>query len=76
MELLERTGVGCDINRRYYTRGELESQLTRPVVWALADLVRFRNTHPAVAGSSDHGPAMIKPFISNGETDTTRPNWK
>jgi len=58
--LLRRTGVGRDINRHYYTRREIDSELTRPVVSALFDLIRFRNTHPAFAGefhllpSADH----------------------
>jgi sucrose phosphorylase len=50
LDLLQRTGVGRDINRRYYTRREIDSELARPVVSALLDLIRFRNTHPAFAG--------------------------
>jgi sucrose phosphorylase len=49
-DLLRRTGVGRDINRHYYSRREIDSDLTRPVVSALFDLIRFRNTHPAFAG--------------------------
>jgi sucrose phosphorylase len=60
LDLLRRTGVGRDINRHYYSRREVESALTRPVVEALFGLIRFRNTHPAFAGefrllaSADH----------------------
>ena len=60
LDLLRRTGVGRDINRHYYSRREIDSELTRPVVEALFDLIRFRNTHPAFAGefrllpSADH----------------------
>jgi sucrose phosphorylase len=60
MDLLRRTGVGRDINRHYYSRREIDSALTRPVVEALFGLIRFRNTHPAFAGefrllpSADH----------------------
>ena len=50
MDLLDRTGVGRDINRHYYSRQEIDSETTRPVVQALFDLIRFRNTHPAFAG--------------------------
>ncbi len=50
LELLRRTGVGRDINRHYYTPAELNEQLGRPVVRALFELIRFRNTHPAFAG--------------------------
>jgi sucrose phosphorylase len=48
--LLRRTGVGRDINRHYYSRREIDSELARPVVSALFDLIRFRNTHPAFSG--------------------------
>jgi sucrose phosphorylase len=60
LDLLRRTGVGRDINRHYYSRREIGSELTRPVVSALFDLIRFRNTHPAFDGkfrllpSADH----------------------
>jgi sucrose phosphorylase len=50
MELLDRTGVGRDINRHHYGRAELEAQLTRPVVKDLISLIRFRNDHPAFSG--------------------------
>jgi sucrose phosphorylase len=51
IELLRRTGVGRDINRHYYTAGELEQQVRRPVVQALLALLRLRNTHAAFHGS-------------------------
>jgi sucrose phosphorylase len=51
LELLHRTGVGRDINRHYYTPAELEQHLKRPVVQALLDLLRLRNTHPAFHGT-------------------------
>ena len=47
MDLLRRTGVGRDINRHYYTRGELQQALKRPVVQSLLALLRLRNAHPA-----------------------------
>jgi sucrose phosphorylase len=50
MDLLARTGVGRDINRHYFGRGEVESALRQPVVRALIDLIRFRNRHPAFQG--------------------------
>ena len=50
VDLLQRTGVGRDINRRYYTRSEIENQMNRAVVRALFDLIRFRNNHPAFLG--------------------------
>ena len=50
LDLLERTGVGRDINRHYYTPGEVERNLERPVVQALMELIRFRNSHEAFGG--------------------------
>jgi sucrose phosphorylase len=51
MQLLARTRVGRDINRRYYTRAELDRALERPVVARLCELIRLRNTHPAFDGA-------------------------
>jgi sucrose phosphorylase len=51
IQLLERTGVGRDINRHYYTAGELHLQLQRPVVQSLLALLRLRNAHPAFQGT-------------------------
>ncbi|WP_371765601.1 sucrose phosphorylase [Massilia sp.] len=48
--LLEKTGVGRDINRRYYDRNEVESALEQPVVVELIELIRLRNSHPAFHG--------------------------
>jgi sucrose phosphorylase len=48
--LLERTGVGRDINRHYYPTAEVHQALKRPVVIELLDLMRLRNTHPAFQG--------------------------
>jgi sucrose phosphorylase len=53
MELLEKTGVGRDINRHYYDRQEVESALRQPVVQDLVDLIRLRNSHPAFNGRFD-----------------------
>jgi sucrose phosphorylase len=57
MELLKRTGVGRDINRHYYTRDELQRDLNRPVVRRLLDLLRFRNSHAAFAGTFSLAPS-------------------
>lgn len=48
--LLERTGVGRDINRHHYSRGEIDAELQRPVVQQLLKLIALRNTHPAFNG--------------------------
>ena len=50
MELLARTRVGRDINRHYYTAGEIRAALERPVVQGLMELIRFRNQHAAFQG--------------------------
>jgi sucrose phosphorylase len=39
-----------EINRRRYTAAQVNDALLRPVVQALATLIRFRNTHPAFDG--------------------------
>ena len=50
LDLLQRTGVGRDINRHRYTRGEVQAALQKPVVARLLELIRLRNQHPAFAG--------------------------
>jgi sucrose phosphorylase len=57
MALLDRSGVGRDINRSWYTRAEVEAALARPVVARLLDLIRFRNSHAAFAGEFQIEPA-------------------
>jgi sucrose phosphorylase len=48
--LLNRTGEGRDINRHYYTPGDLQRALAQPVVQSLVSLLRIRNTHAAFQG--------------------------
>jgi sucrose phosphorylase len=50
LDLLRRSSAGRDINRHYYSRAEIDDQTARPVVKALFELMRFRNTHPAFDG--------------------------
>ena len=50
MELLARSQVGRDINRHYYTSGEIDAALATPLVQRQIELIRFRNTHPAFGG--------------------------
>lgn len=50
LELLERSGVGRDINRHYYTPEEVVAALDRPVVRELRRLMDLRNAHPAFSG--------------------------
>ena len=44
------TGSGRDINRHKYSEEEAEAALQQPVVKALLDLCKFRNTHQAFMG--------------------------
>ncbi len=48
--LLNRTRVGRDINRHFYTTEEVEKSLQRRVVKDLFKLMKFRNTHSAFNG--------------------------
>ena len=58
MELLRRTKEGRDFNRHHYTAQEIDLEVQRPVVRALFELVRFRNTHPAFAADFNLLPCM------------------
>jgi len=48
--LLDRTGVGRDVNRHHYTPEEVGRALASPAVARLLALVELRRTHPAFAG--------------------------
>jgi sucrose phosphorylase len=50
MALLQRTGVGRDINRHHYSASEVEAALHKPAVQKLVALIRARSTHPAFGG--------------------------
>jgi len=50
MNLLRRTGVGRDINRHYYSEQDIHTELRRPIVRSIVDIIRFRSTHRAFAG--------------------------
>jgi sucrose phosphorylase len=50
MELLARTKIGRDINRRYFSATDVDAALDKPVVQALFKLIRFRNEHSAFNG--------------------------
>ena len=62
MDLLARTGVGRDINRHHYTRGEVEAALAGPITSTLLELLRLRRDHPAFGGEfslGGWGPDLI-----------------
>ena len=50
LELVERTGVGRDINRHYYTDSEISAALERPVVDSLIRLMKLRTGSSAFDG--------------------------
>ncbi|MGD9158287.1 MAG: sucrose phosphorylase, partial [Desulfobacteraceae bacterium] len=50
MDLLEKTKVGRDINRHYYTKDEIEDALEQSLVQKLIELIRLRNSHQAFNG--------------------------
>ncbi|MBR1685375.1 MAG: sucrose phosphorylase [Clostridia bacterium] len=58
--LFEKTKQPRDVNRRFYSLSDIEKEVQRPVVRAVLELLRLRNTHPAFSGtyhllaSSDH----------------------
>ena len=51
IDLLQRSGVGRDINRHHYGRDEIDAALRKPVVAALVQLIRLRTEHPAFGGA-------------------------
>lgn len=65
MDLLERSQVGRDINRHYYSHGEVLKDLGKPVVQRLLQLIQLRNTHPAFNGTfSSSAPAENQLVLS------------
>ena len=51
MDLLQKSSVGRDINRRYYSLENIRVELNKEIVQDLIKLIRFRNTHPAFDGA-------------------------
>ncbi|MDD3721765.1 MAG: sucrose phosphorylase [Lutibacter sp.] len=50
MELLEKTNVGRDINRHYYTKEEISTHINKPFHKKFKELMLLRNNHPAFNG--------------------------
>ncbi len=74
LELLERTKVGRNINRHYYTLEEIQTEIERPVVKKLLRLMEFRNTHPAFDGAfelEECGDTELMIARRNGEHRAT-----
>ena len=72
MNLLERTGVGRDINRHYYTMAEVTESLGRPMVKRLLELIQLRNSHPAFGGKCKVESASPNRFSIAWELDSHR----
>ena len=70
MCLLERTGVGRDINRHYYTQQEVTDAMQRPVVRSLCALIELRNTHRAFQGSFSIGESATEQILLRWDCDT------
>lgn len=70
MSLLERTGVGRDINRHYYTRDEIETTLQRPMIRELMKLIRFRNLHGAFEGEFALPPCSDEELVMEWKLGT------
>jgi len=56
LALLEKTKVGRNINRHYFTLDEIDIEMKRPVVSKLCKLMEFRNSHPAFDGEFEMLP--------------------
>lgn len=69
MSLVQRTGVGRDINRRYYTHQDIRHQLGRDVVKDLMRLIRLRRDEPAFAGTFTIPESDSSNLILRWETD-------
>ena len=67
MELLARTRVGRDINRHYYTRGEIDEALAAARRARSLRLIRLRNTHPAFNGTFE---------LADSPDDTLDLTWR
>jgi sucrose phosphorylase len=75
MALLERTQVGRDINRHYYTVDEIDRQVQRPVVQRLFGLMRWRNTHPAFAGEFSLPECGDEVFVARWSHGSDGEDW-
>jgi sucrose phosphorylase len=69
VDLLDRTDVGRDINRPYFTRDDIDTALRRSVVRRLLTLARFRNTHGAFAGTFHIDPSEDRELRIRWEAD-------
>ena len=74
MALMQRTGVGRDINRHHFSLDEIDTALARPVVQQLLWLIKLRNSHAAFAGRfrcEPLGPAELALHWAHGAEHTS-----
>jgi sucrose phosphorylase len=57
MALLQKTGVGRDINRQRFSLADIQTAVQKPVVQRLLELIQLRNSHPAFGGQFSVVPA-------------------
>ena len=69
MALLEKSRVGRDINRHYYTNDEVLEAIHRPVVQNLFSLIRFRNAHPAFNGVFTLEPSQADTLVITWQSE-------
>jgi sucrose phosphorylase len=69
LKLLQRSGVGRDINRHYYGHDDVLAALRRPVVANLCALIRLRNTHAAFGGTFAVGQSADTDLVMRWQND-------
>jgi len=71
--LLEKTKVGRNINRHYYSKTEIEEEVKRPVVQKLIKLMEFYNSYSAFDGdytiSDAEGEEKLEISWKNGNAE-------
>lgn len=71
LDLVEKTGVGRDINRHFYTDSEIATALERPVVASLMRLMWLRRDHPAFDGEFSLPEAGANRLIMHWQADAS-----
>jgi len=73
IQLLEKTKVGRNINRHYYSKTEIEEEVKRPVVQKLIKLMEFYNSYSAFDGdytiSDAEGEEKLEISWKNGNAE-------
>lgn len=72
LALVEKTDVGRDTNRHYYSRREVCEALRRPVVRCLTDLISFRNSCGAFSGIFSMPDCADDELVMRWDAETQR----